>query len=382
VVIHLFGAVYVVPRLIAPNPPSLKTTKVRLVTVDGNVVRPYRSKQPLAMASAAERERRRAAAERKKDEEAKKELEQATGQVVDLPPSPDDRAPENARFLSEHNTRTEHESVSRHRQKDYGNAMNELTVTDKSPADVPPNLGSGDKVAVTAPTTPRPGEPNQQPGLALEIPNIQKRQGVALAFDPASGKFKNQGSTETLLGNSDRLQLSLGDPNGQNPDSESNDPRTSPSTVNLIPPVGVLARIAGAPSNDYVEGVDEGEGTFLNSREFKFASYFNRMKRGVSQNWDPLSEYRRRDPTGNIYGIRARVTVVNVTLNRDGELKHVEVVQSSGIDFLDREAVAAFQRATPFPNPPKALVGTDGTVTFPFGFHIDFTGNGGWGMNR
>ena len=68
------------------------------------------------------------------------------------------------------------------------------------------------------------------------------------------------------------------------------------------------------------------------------------------------------------------MTVLQVALQPDGSLKSVEVSRSSGVDFLDVEAVAAFRRAGPFPNPPRGLVdGDTGLIDFPFGFHIEFS---------
>ena len=60
----------------------------------------------------------------------------------------------------------------------------------------------------------------------------------------------------------------------------------------------------------------------------------------------------RRDPTGTMYGGRDRVTVLSVTLDREGNLEDVVVERSSGLDFLDIEAVKAFEKAQPFPHPP------------------------------
>jgi TonB family protein len=51
-------------------------------------------------------------------------------------------------------------------------------------------------------------------------------------------------------------------------------------------------------------------------------------------------------------------------------LKNVSVTRSSGVEFLDKEACEAFQRAQPFPNPPKQLI-KDGEISFAFGFHVE-----------
>ena len=62
-------------------------------------------------------------------------------------------------------------------------------------------------------------------------------------------------------------------------------------------------------------------------------------------------------------------------LDDEGNLQNVDVKESSGIDFLDREAMSAFRRAQPFPNPPRGLV-EEGQIEFPFGFHVDFSRRG------
>jgi TonB family protein len=105
-----------------------------------------------------------------------------------------------------------------------------------------------------------------------------------------------------------------------------------------------------------------------------FATFFNRMKRRVHQNWDPVSVWARHDPTGQVYGFKTRVTRVRVTLNPAGDLTKIIVSRSSGVDLLDDEAVRAFRAAQPFPNPPGGLVDASGNITFQFGFHLEIGG--------
>jgi TonB family protein len=105
-----------------------------------------------------------------------------------------------------------------------------------------------------------------------------------------------------------------------------------------------------------------------------FASFFNRMKRRVHQNWDPVSIWHRHDPTGQVYGYKTRITRVRVTLDAAGTLTHIVVSSASGVDLLDDEAVRAFRAAQPFPNPPGGLVDPTGKITFEFGFHLQIGG--------
>ena len=98
--------------------------------------------------------------------------------------------------------------------------------------------------------------------------------------------------------------------------------------------------------------------------------YFNVVKKTVMPHWDAAALLRQRDPTGALYGSQSRSTLVNVTLGPDGMVRDVQVVQSSGVDFLDEEAVLAFQKSQPLPAPPTGLL-TDNVLKFEFGFSME-----------
>ncbi len=339
------------------DPPKSKPQRVRMVNLGANKrqgKKHQRKKKPP-----------------KKTPEEKK-LEDLQGQVVDLPPSPDNSVPKDARFLSEYNTNTKKETVSRHQQKNYRTAMNEVTRTHKSENRAPQKQNS--RSLEIGPEKPNKKKQSASEEMSLQLPKQKHQQRLALELD-SLGQMRNRQERQALRGNSDRLKLSMGD--SQKIIKPGSAPNRGQRQLQLMPSMGVLARIAGAPSNDHIADLEEGDGTFLNSREFKYASFFNRLKRNVSQHWNPMLEYRRRDPSGNIYGHMARVTVLNVTLDADGSLKDVRVRRSSGIDFLDYEAMSAFRRAGPFPNPPKGLVGSKDSFEFPFGFHVQFMRSGG-----
>jgi TonB family protein len=135
-----------------------------------------------------------------------------------------------------------------------------------------------------------------------------------------------------------------------------------------------LSKAIGAPFPDYLENVPEGEKTLLNTKRWRFASFFNRVKRAVAQQWHPGRVYRQHDPTGNVYGFRSRLTVLKVTLDSKGAIKKVTLRKPCGLGFLDDEAVRAFKAAGPFPNPPRRLVDKEtGLITFSFGFLFEIT---------
>jgi TonB family protein len=136
-----------------------------------------------------------------------------------------------------------------------------------------------------------------------------------------------------------------------------------------------MERIAGGPMVSIL-GLEEGDATILNTREFKYATYLNRVYRDVGQEWNPERAYRVRDPDFRIYPVKDRHTTVLAKLDANGHVKEVKIIRGSGLDFLDREAVRAFRDAGPFPNPPGALVDENGEIDYPLSFTFRITPRG------
>ena len=134
-----------------------------------------------------------------------------------------------------------------------------------------------------------------------------------------------------------------------------------------------LARAIGGGTQDALRDVDDGDETALNSKRWRFASFFNRVKRQVAEHWHPDEVYRQRDPTGAVYGRRNRYTELRIQLKPDGRLSKVALASPSGLEFLDDEAIEAFKEAEPFPNPPRQLI-ENGHINFGFGFLFDLNG--------
>jgi TonB family protein len=318
-------------------------------------------------------EERRAEEQAATEDEEEEEDTDPRGQVVDVPPTPDSSKPENARFLSEHNTNVEKETVSRHQRKDYGVAQSRPTIADYSRSKPDPNQTQpGDQeIAMVTRKHGQQGTPTEEKSLAIELPDIKKRQSLQLKLDLDLGTMASYQPSEEVKGNSERLRLRTGSLKQQA--LEGGDQGADEQTVAMFkrPSLEHLDMVSGAPANDHIQDVPKGEETMLNSREFRYATFFNRVKRGVSEHWRPGDVYVRHDPYGNIYGVKDRYTVLNVELDSQGGLRDVSVSQSSGVGFLDDEAIHAFQGASPFPNPPHGLIEQDGLIRFQFGFYFE-----------
>ena len=132
----------------------------------------------------------------------------------------------------------------------------------------------------------------------------------------------------------------------------------------------------GNPSatDDHLKDVQSGLQTLLSTREFVYYAYYARIKDALRQHWEPNVREKvkiiyRQGRT--IASAQDRVTQVMVTLNKQGELIKVEVLTQSGVESLDGAAVEAFREAAPFPNPPKGMVESDGTVKIRWDFVLE-----------
>ncbi len=220
----------------------------------------------------------------------------------------------------------------------------------------------------------RPLERTQPSAPAFEIPDIKAKTEVALKTAPEGPgiSLANRLEAEEIRGNSKRLNVSLGGASEQTAASEGR--AGAAGGINLTPSQAVVDQIIGAAANDHLKDVAEGEGTYLSTKEWKYASFFNRVKQSVGQQWHPAPQMRQRDPTLQQFGTRDRYTVLAVVLDANGRLKDAYVEKSSGLDFLDVEAIKAFERAQPFLNPPAGLLAADQTVRFQFGFMLELSG--------
>lgn len=124
--------------------------------------------------------------------------------------------------------------------------------------------------------------------------------------------------------------------------------------------------------NDHFDKLDRGAETELNTFEWKHAAYFNRIKESVSRAWAPILQIKRYDPAGALIGKQDRLTVVEVTIDSQGNVLETQIRNSSHVFYLDDEAISAFKKASPFPNPPKALFALKQDFSFTFGFYVNF----------
>ncbi len=127
-------------------------------------------------------------------------------------------------------------------------------------------------------------------------------------------------------------------------------------------------------TNDHLEKTHVGIETMLNSREFVYYTYYQRIRSQLRQYWEPSIRERVKKIFAQgrtIASTKDHITQVVIVLDKAGSLLKVQVVNESGVSDLDEAAVDAFRAAEPFPNPPKGMVEADGTIKIRWDFILE-----------
>jgi TonB family protein len=254
------------------------------------------------------------------------------GEVVELPPEQqgqqqqaDDRPPPKTRFLSDRDSRTEKETFSRH-AGDYPN----LAPRPQLPS--APRTGAGEAGRARRSVKGPEGAPG--PKSSVPAPNV--REGIAVA--PGGGQGRRA------------------------------EGKRAPDLT--VGPESLARALAGPNMHGYGKGLEEDETTSLNTRDFKYATFINRMGQSIGDLWRPRMRdaVEDRDPDGSMFFYRDRTVVLGLTMDLSGRVTDLSILQSSNIDFFDRVAEAAVRSAQPFPNPPPGMFSPDGTARVEFSF--------------
>lgn len=125
-------------------------------------------------------------------------------------------------------------------------------------------------------------------------------------------------------------------------------------------------------SDDFILGAEIGPMTILNTQEFKYFSYYDRIKSQVVEKWRPLIRKAIQKVKSNPkeYGellVGYKTTKLEVLLNAKGEIQNIVVVGNSGYQLFDNAAKEAFRISGPFAEPPKELV-KDGKMIIRWDF--------------
>lgn len=136
-------------------------------------------------------------------------------------------------------------------------------------------------------------------------------------------------------------------------------------------PLGNIGPGQTAAGNDFIKDIAEGSQTMLNTKEFAFYSFYQRVRKQLEQFWEPALR-ERLDKMINrgrmIASEKDHSTRLMVIMNSEGIITKIQVENTSGLIDLDEVAVESFNKAGPFPNPPRGMVDIDGKVRVEWEF--------------
>ncbi len=135
---------------------------------------------------------------------------------------------------------------------------------------------------------------------------------------------------------------------------------------------GDLTSTGLSRNNDYVDDLPLGDFTRLNTQEFKYYGFYHRIRQKLEQFWGNSLRakakkiYRsgRRMPSS-----QNLITSLRISIDNKGNIVKVHVQGSSGVRELDEAAIESFNKAGPFPNPPRGML-SKGVATIEWGFVV------------
>ncbi len=127
-------------------------------------------------------------------------------------------------------------------------------------------------------------------------------------------------------------------------------------------------------TDDYLKGVAIGPNTLLNTQEFKYYGFYERIRELLVERWKThiqreiamqrgLASENRGLSTGS------KITSLVVKLDEKGFIKGIEKIGLSGIERFDQAAIQSFHEAAPFPHPPQEML-KDGTLDIRWDFVV------------
>lgn len=394
-----------------PDPPQDSVVEVALVPQPPAPelqieppapTRPLRVTRPMQKKPEEKKPEEQKKPEEKKPEEQKKTEEKKPEPVQ--PPDPtmrlkmvevnnpeSDRAPDNARFLSDKNRRVEQETRARHTNLVKDHPRPEPLSTPSARQEPVPG-SKKHQVAEQREQEARRHQRQQKqekvsPLLSMRRPAPQSPQAEQkeLARRADTGDLPRPRPAQRARPTSPRPQLNLDHRShdriyGEEARQQRELARLSPST-----PRGrhekKWQRIRSALEN-FIPEVRPGNQTALGTRANPFALYIARMHRGIHRLWGygflvDLDNKRDGHPMNNMQ----LWAMIEVVVKPDGTVDKATIVKPSGILPYDVAALDTVFASGPYPPTPRAIRSADGKVYLHWRFHRDQRQCGTFGVD-
>lgn len=127
-----------------------------------------------------------------------------------------------------------------------------------------------------------------------------------------------------------------------------------------------------AANNDYVTDIPLADVTRFNTVEYRHYGFYQRIRNQLELHWGSSlkDKAKRIYKTGRkIASDNDFITNLEVFLDTSGKITGMKIIGTSGVKELDDAAIESFNKAGPFPNPPKDLI-SNGTAVIKWGFVV------------
>jgi len=198
--------------------------------------------------------------------------------------------------------------------------------------------------------------PKPKPKKKVAPKKVEKR--------PAPAKKPLTPAPPKVASKATKTSPSSGPPPGVSKENKARTPAPVPSPKSLFPSVETLHQIERKFSHTYPKDVEKGDVISLNTKDFRYTSYFTHIKRKIELVW----EYpRRAAEMGQEGSLLLRFTIL-----KDGRLGGIKLLQSSGYRLLDQEAIRAVREAAPFNPIPDRLHKNRLNIMATFNYSLGF----------
>lgn len=219
------------------------------------------------------------------------------------------------------------------------------------------------------------------------VKNLEKKKPVESRFLSHSDQSVDRQTVSKAIGSFKEAGLGVKD--GTESEARQNKKKKSVSLSDLsfnskefqapdrsISQLGLSNGIKGikglGKSNDYVDDVPLADITQLNTIEYKYYGFYHRIKQKLEQHWGRSL----RKKAENLYKSGRRIasnedkiTALEITIDSTGNITNIAVKSTSGVKELDDAAIESFNKAGPFPNPPKGMM-KGGIAKIEWGFVV------------
>ena len=139
-------------------------------------------------------------------------------------------------------------------------------------------------------------------------------------------------------------------------------------------PAGTKAGIRG--THDVIDSsVAIGVETLLNTDEYVYASFFNRLKTEVGSRWEPMVSAYLQSPTTKLSPGTYHTETIFV-VGPSGTIEDVLIDKASGVAVFDAAARNSLLHLLRVHNVPKSLVEADGKYRIHLGFIVNLQNSG------